>query len=108
MIRFFFRLLATFSLAVAVIMAVIDATRTIASSQLVLTPLGTSWITVSPDTLAALQGFIAERAHPLLWDPVVASILAQPGAVVFSVLALLLYAVGRKPERRAGRFVLEN
>ena len=108
MFRFLFRIMAMAALAVAVIMAVIDATRTIAASQLVLTPLSTSWITVSPDTLAALQGFVTERAHPLLWDPVIVSILAQPGAAVFAVVALLLYAIGRKPERRAGRFVFEN
>ena len=52
MFRFLFRLAATIALAVAVIMAVLDATRTVAASQLVLTPLDTSWLTVSPDTLA--------------------------------------------------------
>ena len=40
MFRFLFRLMATFALAVAVIMAVLDVTRTIAASRLVLTPLG--------------------------------------------------------------------
>ena len=33
MIRFFFRFLATVSLAVAVVMAVIDATRTVAAGE---------------------------------------------------------------------------
>ena len=38
MFRFLFRLMATFALAVAVIMAVLDVTRTIAASRLVITP----------------------------------------------------------------------
>ena len=108
MFRFLFRIMAMVALSVAVIMAVVDATRTIAASELVLTPLITSWLTVSPGTLATLQAFVAEKAHPLLWDPVIVSILAQPGAAIFATLALLLYAIGRKPDRRAGRFALEN
>ena len=108
MIRFLFRLMAMVALAVAVIMAVLDATRTIAASELVLTPLNTSWITVSPDTLAVAQAFVTEKLHPLVWDPVIVFILNQPGFAVFAVLAFLLYAVGRRPARRIGRFAVEN
>ena len=108
MFRFLFRVLATVALAIAVIMAVLDATRTIAASQLVTTPLNTSWITVSPDTLNAFQAFVVEKAHPLLWDSVIVFILNQPGFAVFGVLAFLLYAAGHRPERRTGRFAVEN
>ena len=107
MFRFLFRLMAMIALAIAVIMAVVDATRTIAASELVLTPLSTSWLAASPDTLGALQMFVAENAHALLWDPVIVSILAQPGAIIFAMLSLLLFAIGRKPDRGAG-FALEN
>ena len=108
MIRFLFRLMAMFALAIAVIMAVLDATRTIAASELVLTPLNTSWLNVSPDTFAAVQSFIAEKAHPLVWDPGAVLILNQPGFAVFAVLAFLLHAIGHKPRRRAGRFAVET
>ena len=106
MFRFLFRLLAIFALAVAVIMAVLDVTRTIAASQLVLTPLGASWVSVSPATLDAMQAFIIANAHPLVWNPVAIFILDQPGFAVFGVIALLLYAIGRKPERRIGHFAV--
>lgn len=108
MFRFLFRLLATFALAVAVIMAVLDVTRTIAASRLVLTPLAESWLAVSPSTLEGLQTFIVEKAHPLFWNPIMVFILGQPGFAVFGVLALLLYAIGHRPERRIGRFVAER
>ncbi len=104
MIRFLFRLMATFSLAVAVIMAVLDVTRTIAASRLVLTPLGASWLSVSPSSLEWMQTLVIEKAHPLIWDPVTVFILDQPGFAVFGVLAFLLYVLGRKRERRIGRF----
>ena len=108
MFRFLFRLMATVSLAVAVIMAVLDVTRTIAASRLALTSLGESWLGVSPATLDAVQRFIIDNAHPLVWNPVMVFILGQPGFVVFGVLAFLLYAVGHRPERRIGRFVVER
>jgi hypothetical protein len=108
MFRFLFRLMATIALAVAVIMAVLDVTRTIAASRLVLTPLVDSWASVSPSTLQRAQSFIVENAHPLVWNPLMVSILNQPGFAVFGVLAFLLYAIGHRPERRIGRFVAER
>lgn len=108
MLRFLFRLMATFALAIAVIMAVLDVTRTIAASSLVLTPLGASWVSASPGTLDALQTFLIEKAHPLVWNPVAITILDQPGFAVFGIIALILHAIGRRSERRIGRFVVER
>lgn len=104
MLRFLFRFMALIALSVAVIMAVLDATRSIAASELVMTPLSTSWIDVSPDTFSAVQSFLADEVHPLAWDPAAVSILRQPGFAVFAVLAFLLYAIGHRPRRRGGRF----
>jgi hypothetical protein len=99
MVRFVFRLLATISLAVAVILAVLDATRSVAMSRLVLTPFGESWKAVSPATLENTRVAIESR-WPLLWDPIGSWLLAVPGSILFVLLALLFYAIGRRPERR--------
>lgn len=104
MIRFLFRLLATIALAVAVVMAVLDATRTIAAGDWVFTPLGTSWMSVLPGSLEATQTAIETWLHPALWDPVALAVLKLPGFIVFAVLALLFYAIGRKPARRLDPF----
>lgn len=101
--RFLFRLLAMFALAIAVVMAVTDATRSIAASDWVLTPLGQSWYSVSPDTLNLAQAVTQRYLLPALWDPVMVFILNQPGWAVFAVLALLFYAVGHRPARRRSR-----
>jgi hypothetical protein len=103
MLRFPFRLMAMIALSIAVIMAVLDATRSIAASELVTTPLSTSWIAVSPDTFSIVQSFVIEKVHPMAWDPVAVLILRQPGFAVFAVLAFLLHAIGHRPRRRAGR-----
>jgi CubicO group peptidase (beta-lactamase class C family) len=99
MVRFVFRVLASVALAVAVILAVLDATRSVAMSKLVLTPLGESWSAVSPDTLDQARAAVESR-WPFLWDTVAVWLLAMPGVAVFALLAFLLYAVGHRPERR--------
>ena len=103
MIRFLFRFLATISLAVAVVMAVIDSTRTVAANDWVVTPLGASWMAVSPDTLDKAEDTLS-AVHPALWDPIMLTVLKAPGFVVFAVVALLLYALGRRPARRLNPF----
>ena len=96
------------ALSVAVIMAVLDATRSIAASQVVVTPLAASWGSVSPATLAGFEALVRTNLPGFAWDPVVATLLSWPGFAVFCGLALILYAAGRRPARSAGRFVLES
>ena len=97
-----FRLAAMVSLSVAVIMAVLDATRTVAASQPVMTPLKTSWNAVSPETLSAAEMFVRNEINPLLWDTAANWVLGLPGFAVFAALALLLYAVGYRRRRPLG------
>lgn len=103
MFRFLFRLAAMVALSVSVIMVVLDTTRTVAASALVMTPLKTSWLAVSPDTLAAFEVFIRQKAGPLLWDGLITRILDLPGFAVFAGVALLFYALGyRRAKRQRG------
>ncbi|MBL8581165.1 MAG: hypothetical protein JNL61_02915 [Rhizobiaceae bacterium] len=107
MIRFLFRTIATVLLAVAVIMAVLDTTRTVAASRLVLTPLSSSWESVSPDSLEAARGFVEGSLGSQVWQMLAGYVLALPGFVVFLALAFLFYAAGRRPQRRGPRFAAE-
>jgi predicted xylose isomerase-like sugar epimerase len=104
MLRFLFRLAAMVALSVAVIMAVLDATRSVAASALVMTPLNSSWLAVSPDTRAAFETFVRAKASPIVWDAGIAWVLAQPGFAVFAVAALLFHAIGYRRRRRGGEF----
>lgn len=92
------------ALSISVIMAVLDATRTVAATHLVMTPLKTSWNAVSPDTLGAAESFVRDHVQPLLWDTVIDWIISLPGFAVFAALALLLYTIGYRPERKVARF----
>jgi len=104
MFRFIFRLAAMIALSVSVIMAVVDATRSVAASALVLTPLNASWLAVSPDTRSAFESLVRDRVSRLLWDGVIAWVLGQPGFAVFAALAFLFYAIGYRRQRRRGEF----
>lgn len=107
MIRFLFRLAASVALAVAVIMAVIDTTRTVAAGRLVTTPLSAAVEGVWPGTVEALRTYLTTKVHAVVWDPLAAFVVAQPGFVVVGLLAFLLYAVGRRPRWRIGDFAVE-
>lgn len=104
MFRALLRLLSMVMLAIAVIMAVLDATRSIAADAVVMTPLETSWMAVSPWTLAWTEAMIGASLPAFFLDPVAAGFLGLPGFAVFAGLALLLAIPGRRRERRVNRF----
>ena len=72
--------------------------------EVVTTPLSVSWQSVSPGTYAASEAAVSEILVPYAWDPVILTLLSAPGFAVFLGLALIFYLIGRRPERRAGRF----
>jgi hypothetical protein len=47
---------------------------------------------------------VREKIQPLVWDTVVDWILNRPGFAVFAAVALLLYTIGYKSERKVARF----
>ena len=109
MFRFLCRLLSMILLAVAVIMVVLDATRSIAAGTLVTTALGVSWGAVSPSTLGQARQLVVGNLPAFLWDPVVLGLLSLPGFVVFAALSLLLALAGRRRSRRLrGRFAAQG
>jgi hypothetical protein len=97
--RFVLRLTGFVFLAIAVVAAVIDGTRSIAGSALVTTPLGQTWFQIHGPSLNIAQAAVERHVNPLLWDPVITSVLFTPTFVVAGVLALLFLVLGR-PKRR--------
>ncbi|MBX3567171.1 MAG: hypothetical protein KF914_03885 [Rhizobiaceae bacterium] len=105
MVRLLFRLLSLAALSVSVIMAVLDATRTVGESSLQTTPLLDSWTAASPRTIDWLRDAVTADVHPLAWDPLLLAILHLPGFVVFGALAFLFHALGHRPARHADGFM---
>lgn len=105
MLKPILRLLALFALAMALITAVLDITRSIADSTLVMTPLGLDWFNLSSTSLNTAQAAVKNYVHPFLWDPVIQTILLAPSWFVFSALWLVLTLLGRNRKSRwEGRY----
>ncbi len=99
LIRLIIRLLAMVALCIAVVLAVLDGARSVAAARLVLTPLGKSWFSISPDTLNGAQAAVQRYLHPSIWDPFMIWLLNQPGALVMAILAATLYMIGHRRRR---------
>ena len=104
MFKALLRLLSMILLAVAVIMAVLDATRSIAADTVVMTPLGASWAALSPDSLGRFEALVRASLPAPAWDPVALVLLGLPGFAVFGALSLLVALAGRRRPRRERRF----
>jgi hypothetical protein len=91
------RILGVWLLLLAMVAAVIDATKTLAGGGAwVVTPLGDQWASLSPDSLAAAKAAVVTHAGPFLWDAVITEILHTPTWGVFGVLGVALFWLGRK------------
>ena len=96
MIKAIFRLLGLLILALALITAVLDIARSIADSTMVITPLGKDWFDLSVNSLNQAQAAVQRYLHPVIWDPIIQTILQLPSWLVFTVLALFFLWIGRK------------
>lgn len=88
-------------LAVALVAAVVDGSKSIAASTPVFTPVVQVWLELSPATLDAARAAVEHHAGPLLWDPVLKTVLAWPVWAVAAGLAFVLMLAGDRRRRRA-------
>ena len=102
--HFLFRAIGMLVLALALIAAVLDLTRSIAASALVMTPAGAMWGSFSPGSLDALADAARTYIHPYVWEPVLTSILSLPAFLLLWLIAMVLLWMGQKRQDRYGRF----
>lgn len=101
MIRFLFRLFGLLIFAAAVIFAVMDGARSIAQSEIALTPFAESWATVSQTSLTGFEFLIQERlGMPDLWDSVFVPMLGLPTWGVLGAIGILFLLIGRRRKER--------
>jgi hypothetical protein len=92
MIRFLFRFIGLWLLAGAFAALVIDGTRSVAASQLTITPVRDAWGVINPASLAAAQKQLA--AAP--WDQAFAFLLGAPLWVLLAAIGLFFLVLGRR------------
>ncbi|MFK7902990.1 MAG: hypothetical protein AB8B49_09140 [Nitratireductor sp.] len=100
MLKLISKILGLVSLALAVIIAVLDLTKSIADSKVVLTSLGEHWVNFNTTSLQYLQvGIQRKFGIPWAWDTIFVPLLQMPGWLVFGVLAIILLWLARPKER---------
>ena len=91
------RLVGVWFLLLAMVAAVIDATKSLAGGGAwVVTPMGEQWKALNAQSLDAAKAWVTSNAGPYLWDPIITTILHAPTWVVFGILGVLLYWLGQK------------
>ncbi len=100
MLKPILRILALFALAMALITAVLDITRSIADSTLVMTSLGVDWQNLAPVALNQAHFMVQQYLHPAIWDPVIVQILKAPTWFVFGIIWFVLSLLGRRRKSR--------
>jgi hypothetical protein len=91
------RILGVWLLLLAMVAAVIDATKSLGGGGTwVATPMLDEWTALSPESLAASKAAVVAYTTPYVWDPVLTTIMHAPTWVVFGVLGIGLYWLGQK------------
>lgn len=104
--RLLLRLVGTWLLGIALILLIIDGTRSLAASALVMTSLGETWTAIHPESLAEVRAFFATRFFGPLLDSAVTATLALPGWLVLGVPGAFIAWLGRT--RRSRVFVKQD
>jgi len=90
------RVLGLSLVAIAFITLVVDGTRSIAASAIVITPLGEGWFKLHAPSLNLIQALIERYTLPFLWDPVFLNILLLPVWLVIAAFGFTLVYLGSR------------
>ena len=93
-------------LALAVVLAVLDLTRSVAGSSFVMTSFDASWTSVSAPTREAAEAVVTSALGAAVWSAL-AAVLALPGWAIAGMAAALLLWLGRKRRSAYARFARE-
>jgi hypothetical protein len=101
MLRLMFRFIGFLCLAVAFAALIVDGTRSIAAGAPAILPLGGTLSALAPDVFVRMHAGIATHV-PLLWDPVLVTLLLLPAWVVIGGVGIVLIALTRRPRPKIG------
>jgi hypothetical protein len=93
------RLIGYLLLCLAMAAVAYDGMRMIADNgRLVFTSFEEHWLAIAPGTRQAAQTAV-EQVSPLLWSPLITTLLAFPAWMVIGGLGVLTYLAGYRPPR---------
>ena len=104
MFQILIRTIAIILLALAVVLTVLDITRTISANALVLTPAAQTLEAWRPGAFASMEEGVSSTLHPIVWSPVLTSIMALPSFLLCFFLSMLLFWSAERRRKPYGRF----
>ena len=104
--RLILRVLGTWLIGLALVLLVIDGTKSLGANALVFTSLEDLWTQVHPPSQDAVNAFFDSRFFADLLDAALAALLSYPAFAVFGVPGIVLALLGRKPRRE--RFLRQD
>ena len=104
--RLILRLLGTWFVGIALILLIIDGTKSLGANAIVLTSLGETWTMLHAQSLEQLRAFLATRFFGPLLDIVVTALLTFPAWAVLGIPGLFIAWLGRS--RRMRVFVKQD
>jgi hypothetical protein len=104
--RLLLRIIGTTLLAAALILGILDGTRSLGANALIITSLGATWQMIHADSLAQLHAFIDTRFFGPVLEGVISAVLSFPGWAALGVPGVILAWLGRSKRTRV--FVKQN
>ena len=104
--RLILRIAGTWLIGLALILLVIDGTKSLGADAIVYTSLASLWTQVHPASLDAVRAFFDSRFFADLLDAALTAVLEYPAFAVFGVPGIVLALAGRKPRRE--RFLRQD
>lgn len=97
--RLILRIIGTWLIGLALVLLVIDGTKSLGANALIFTALSDLWMQVHPPSLDAVKAFFDSRFFADLLDAALAAVLSYPAFAVFGIPGIVLALLGRKPRR---------
>lgn len=93
--RTIFRILGTWLLAVALILLIIDGTKSLAASSLVITSVSQLWLLLHAPSFEASSNWLAGLADGLVLNALQQNLLNWPAWAVLGVPGIILALAGK-------------
>ncbi|MET3927146.1 hypothetical protein [Devosia sp. 2618] len=97
--RLILRVLGTWLIGLALVLLVIDGTKSLGANAVVYTSLANLWMQLHPPSLDAVASFFDSRFFADLLEVAFKALLNYPAFAVFGVPGIILALLGRKPKR---------
>ncbi|MHA6730185.1 hypothetical protein [Devosia sp. A369] len=104
--RLILRVAGTWLIGLALVLFIIDGTKSLGANALVYTSLAELWTQLHPTSLEAMAGFFESRFFADLLDAALQAVLNYPAFAVFGVPGIVLALAGRA--RRRERFLRQD